>query len=249
MIPLFTSHYSLGESILTLDSKPLEGGPESIINIIKENKIGRCVLVESKMDGFFEAYKNIEKVGAELFFGLKIIVCKDHEDKSEKSLDTESKVIIFAKNTQGYHDLIKIYNRAWTENFYYKGRTSWKQLEALWTDNLLMALPFFSSFLAINATTFNCVIPNLFTSPIIFREINSGLPSESVINSEINNFNAEKKYMEQDVKSIYYKKYSDFKKYICYRAILNRATFSSPNVDGLASQNFCLEDFHNLSLK
>jgi hypothetical protein len=83
MIPIFTSHYSLGESILTLEAKPAEGGPESIINIVKEHKMGRCVLVESKMDGFFEAYKNLEKVGAELFFGLKVIICKDHEDKSE----------------------------------------------------------------------------------------------------------------------------------------------------------------------
>lgn len=249
MIPLFTSHYSMGESILTFDNAPTENGPSSIVRIIKDHGIKKCVLVESKMDGFFEAYKNINKIGAELIFGVKLVVCSNHSDKSEASRNTESKVIVFAKNTRGYHDLIRIYNRAWTENFYYYGRTSWEQLSELWTDNLTLALPFFSSFIAVNATTFNQIVPKLFVKPILFREVNSGTPFEQIINKEISNFNIDGSHQEQDVKSIYYKNYDDFRKYVCYRAIMNRAQFSLPKLDGLCSRNFCFEDFHNLSLK
>jgi DNA polymerase III alpha subunit len=251
IIPCFSSHYSLAKSILTLDERPAPkpdkprsvNGPRSIIDLAFEAALSEVFLVESKIDGFLEAYKNLSKVKIPLRFGVKMVVCADHADKSDTSLKTESKVIIFIRNNAGYNDLIKLYNRAWTDNFYYVGRTSWAQLKEFWTPNLLLALPFFSSFAAKNSLTFQTIIPDFPIPPVIFREVHSGLPFEPLIHTALDNFNADKKLKEQRVKTIYYANRSSFKAYCVFRAIHNRTTFSRPEVEHLASDRFSFEDY------
>ena len=50
MIPIFTSHYSIGKSILTLNQPNLENtdGSDSVFDIVKENNIKQLVLVENE---------------------------------------------------------------------------------------------------------------------------------------------------------------------------------------------------------
>ena len=246
-IPIFTSHYSLGDSILTLDkvgnTKP--ENPSSIFDLAGGAGLKELFLVDNRFDGFVEAYKNSCELDIQLNFGIKLVCCHDHDIKDDDSRDTESKVIIFAKNTQGYHDLIKIYNRAWTENFYYQGRTSWKQLKELWTKNLVFALPFYSSFLAVNTMTTKNIIPNFPVKKeevVIFAEQNSGLPFEDLIKQAIKKFFNSRKQVVK-TKSIYYNTYEDFIPYMVYRCIHNKTKFEKPNINHLSSNKFCWEDY------
>ncbi len=250
IIPVFSSHYSMSAGgILTLEEKgkTTAGEAVSIFDIADKNKLEEIVLVEERIDGFIQAYKNATKQGIKLIYGLKLTVCADMSDKSDASLTTESKIVIFIKNTQGYNDLLKIQARAWTEGFYYLGRIDWKTLKLFWTDNLLLGLPFFSSFIAKNTLTFAKIIPEL-PIPIsevqVLREINSGLPFAPLIDSALNNLTTSENIA---VKSCYYEKYEDLKSYIVYRAILNRSKFQKPQIDHLASCNFCFEDYVNLT--
>jgi DNA polymerase III alpha subunit len=248
-LPCFSSHYSYGSSILTLEEagKTAVGGPASIVDIAIENNMEKVILVEDRIDGFIEGYKNLSKKNIQLIFGVKLTVCADHEVKDDESLNTESKIIIFIKNSQGYNDLIKIYNRAWTENFYYSGRTSWKQLNSLWTDNLILALPYFSSFLAKNSLYINSnIIPEFPVRPIIFNELNHKIPSGLVIDNAIKSYNKDNNFIIQNTKSIYYKNYKDFKTYCVFRALHERTSFEKPNIDDLCSNKFCLEDYKKL---
>ena len=247
-IPIFSSHYSLSDSILTLEPKEtsIPENPTSIFDLVKDGDLKELFLVDTRMDGFVEAQKNADKQGVQLNYGIKFVCCEDHEEKNEDSLATESNIIIFARNTDGISDLIRIYNRAWTENFYYQGRTSWRQIKEFWTENLLLVLPFFSSYLAKNTLTTRTIIPSFPVKEkevLVFNEINSHLPFESLIKDAI-----EKSFSKDQIintKSVYYKNYSDFLAYQIYKCIHNKTKWDMPNINHLASNTFSWEDYKN----
>ncbi len=244
ILPIFSSHYSQSaQSCLTLEERGKSKGPKSIVDLAIDAGLKEVYLVDDKIDGFIEAYKNLSKEKIDLRFGLKLTICADANDKSDESIKTESKVIVFIRNTKGYSDLIRISNYAWTTGFYYTGRIDWKTLKEKWTDNLLLALPFFSSFAAVNTLTFASIVPDLPSKPTIFREIDSVLPFASLIDEALDVFNKDKQYPEQKVKSIYYATRADFKAYMVYRCIAERSTFSKPEIDHLASDHFSFEDW------
>lgn len=251
ILPIFTTHYSLGSSLLTLEEsgKTEPGNPVSICDIAKDNNLSQVIIVDERIDGFLEAYKNLSKPNKQLIYGIKLCVCEDMNQKDDDSLRTESNVVIFIKNSQGYNDLIRLWNRAWIDGFYYKGRLDWKTLKEFWTENLLLALPFFSSFLAKNLLTFSSIVP---TFPInsqeiyIHKEIDSGLPFAPLIEKAIDTYVSQKGGIIQECKSIYYKDKKDFKTYMVYKAINNRSSFDKPNVDHLFSENFCFESWKEL---
>jgi len=258
ILPIFSSHYSLGDSILTLEEagKTKQGNPVSICDLAKDNKLSQVILVDERIDGFNEAYKNIQKAGiAQLVYGLKLVVCDNLNDKNEGTRKNESKVIIFIKNTEGYNDLIRIWNRAWTTgHFSFKdssyGRIDWSTLKELWTNNLVFALPFFSSFIAKNTLTFANIVPDLpvpNNEIIIFKETDCDLPFNPLIDDAINQFCSEEmKKQIQLVKSIYYSKQEDYDTYVAFRAIHNRAEFMRPEVDHLYSNKFSFENWKEL---
>ena len=97
MTPVFKSTFSIGRSILTLDSQGLEGGPDSIIEICKENSIDRLVLVEDSMTGFVTAHNRCKEAGIDLVFGLRITCCNNTYEED----DSDHKIVIFAKNDEG----------------------------------------------------------------------------------------------------------------------------------------------------
>lgn len=295
ILACFSSHYSIGSSILTLEEagKTKPGNPTSICDITKAEHLKQVILIDDRIDGFFEAYKNLGKPfkptvpvpletllkdkkyteaeakkvfdGAtvkyaresqwstepsQLLYGIKIVCCADHLDKTEASLLTESSVVIFVRNTQGYSDLIRIWNRAWTENFYHQGRTSWSQLKEYWTPNLMLALPFFSSFVAKNTMSFSSIVPD-FPVPKdqvwVLKETESGLPFASLIDNAIDQFIAQSGSVVQYVKTIYYRDKKDFATYQTFRAIHNHGEFSHPQVSHLASNQFCWEHFKEIT--
>ena len=75
MIPIFTSEYSIGKSILSLeDDKELdESKLVSIVSIAKKHELKDVYLVDESMSGFVKAYQNLSKHGINLRFGYKVL--------------------------------------------------------------------------------------------------------------------------------------------------------------------------------
>ena len=184
MIPLFKSHYSLGRSILTLESQDdlLDSGPDSVINLAEQNNLEEVFLVEDSMSGFLQAYKNLSNLDIKLILGLRLNICADMTERSAAQLGKTSKYIIFCKNTEGYKRLIKISTSASRKGFYYQPRIDFKTLKDFWDDDvLLLAVPFYDSFLFNNSLTSSVCIPEFtFTKPTFFLEENS-LPFEQIV--------------------------------------------------------------------
>src|SRR5438445_57689 len=106
--PVFTSTYSVGRSILTLD-EPEEiknTAPVSIFSIAKQHNLSEVYLLENNLSGFITAYKSAEKANVHLKFGLRLYICSDINKKDEESLHTEHKLNVWCLNSAGYKDLL-----------------------------------------------------------------------------------------------------------------------------------------------
>tara|TARA_Y100000310_G_scaffold3961_1_gene4860 strand:- start:300 stop:1055 length:756 start_codon:yes stop_codon:yes gene_type:complete len=246
VIPLFKSHYSLGRSILTLSSENDldEEGPDSIIDICKDNNLKEMLLVEDSMTGFFQAYVNSKEENLKLIFGLRLSICSDMYEKSEDSFDSLSKYVIFCRNTQAYKDLIKIHDLAAKEGFYYYPRIDFKNLKKLWTKNLKLCVPFYDSFIYNNILLGKSCIPEFdFADPVTFFTEDNGLPFDNLLLDGVMSFLQNGKQETIKAKSIFYKNKKDFKSYLTFRCINNRSTLDKPNLDHMTSDEFSFESW------
>ena len=245
VIPLFKSHYSLGRSILTLQTPDscIEDGPNSIINLATENNMKKLFLVEDNMSSFLEAYTHCKENDLHLIYGIRMTFCPDMNEKSEDSRSKSCKYILFIKNTEGYKKLINIYSAAAKTGFYYEPRMDFKTLKENWcNDSLLLAVPFYDSFIYKNSLTCSVCIPEIdFTKPVFFTESNN-LPFDDLLEEKVKKY-CHKKYKIVKAKSIYYKLKDDFKSYLTFRCINNRSTLNRPQLDHMCSDEFCLESW------
>ena len=249
VLPLFKSHYSIGKSILTLEKKGSSkvGGPDSIIDICLENEMEDFYLVEDSMGGFLEAYLNGKDAKLNLRFGLRLSVCDNCEEKNEDSRGRTSKYIIFAKNKEGYHKLIKIYSYAAQDGFYYEPRISFKTLRTFWDNrDLALFIPFYDSFLHLNTLRGSICIPEFdFCEPKFLIEKND-IPFNNVLRKHISNY-CKDKYEIIPAKSIFYKNKLDFKAYLTFRCISHRSKLDKPQFEHMTSNEFCLESWKEQS--
>ncbi len=116
-------------------------------------------------------------------------------------------------------------------------------LKRLWTPNLGLALPFFSSFLSRNLLTMATIVPDLPCVPWVFKEVDSHIPFAPLIEQAIDQFAATNEVRIQEVKSVYYRDAAAFKDYQIFRASRTRSkgksgTYSAPGVDNLSSDRF-----------
>lgn len=242
-IPLFKSHYSLGKSILTLNeaSSGSGSGPDSIIDICIENNLKELYLVDDNMSGYLQSYHNCLENKIKFIFGLRMNVCSDLFQKDEESLQGTSKVVLFARNRNGYKKLIKIYTKASLDGFYYAPRTDYKSIREQYSpDDMIVAIPFYDSF--IHQNTLNCksCIPDFsFCEPIFLSEEND-LPFNYLIDRAMQKYNKSKDNVLK-VKSIFYKKKDDFKAYLAFRCINSRSCLDKPNLEHMSSNEFCME--------
>jgi DNA polymerase III alpha subunit len=260
--PLFYSDAS-GKSILTTweEKECKEGGPVSIVKLAKDAGLKQAVYISSNFHDFVSALKNFDKVGIQMIFGLEILMCPNSEEKTDDAIKSNHKIIdwssdvcssdLFMKNSAGYKDLIKLYSKWKTSpsNKYYDYRFDYRQLRENWTDNLKIALPFFSSFLAANTLHHNCsIIPDFPTEDItIFRETGVVHPHKILIDRALNEFNKDGKYLEVNTKTCYYNKREDAKPWITFKSIQNRADFAAPQLEYLGSNDFCFESYLELT--
>lgn len=241
VLPLFKTHYSLGKSILNLnlvDNEPDES--DSVFSIAKNNNLKDLVLVEDCMTGFLEAYNNSNELNIKLIFGLRLTVCLDMQDKSPESLKSNSKIIIFTKNNDGYKRLIKLFSHAAREGFYYEPRIDYKSLKEMWNDSeLMMVIPFYDSYVFKNTLENNICVPEFgFTDPTYFIEDND-LPFDDLIKQKIINISKN----TQKAQSIYYRNKKDFKAYLTFRCINKRSTLDKPELEHMTSNEFCMESW------
>ena len=248
MIPLFKSHYSLGRSILTLEDKDEKDDyPDSIIQICKENKMKELYLVEDNMSSFLEAYSNCRKNNIKLNYGLRISITDSMNDKSEESKNKSSKIILFFKNKKGYQQLTKLYSIAAKEGFYYEPRLDYQTLSKNWTEDLILCIPFYDSFIFNNTLKNSLCIPQFdFTKPIFFIEDND-LPFDSLVKQRALSFAEKNDLKIYKAQSIFYNSREDFKAYLTFRCINNRSILNKPNLDHMSSNEFCFESINKRS--
>jgi len=249
MLPLFKSHYSIGKSILTLDdpSTHKEGGSDSIFSIAVENNLKEVVLVEDSLTGFLQAKKNAEKLNLKLIFGLRINMRENASiDPKNETMSSAHKIIIFAKNSDGCKILNNIYSEAFTQNH---NCVDEKMLKKHWSkDSLLLAIPFYDSFIYNNLLKFsNCTPSFKFCDPTFFVEDNS-LPFDYFLATRVKEYAQNKKYKIETTKSIYYKNKSDVAALQTYKCVTSRSfgggkTLSKPNLDHFGSNEFCFQSW------
>jgi DNA polymerase-3 subunit alpha len=246
MIPLFKSHYSLGRSILTLEDKnEADDYPDSIIQIAKENKLTELFLVEDNMSSFLEAYTNTNNNKIKLNYGLRISITESISDKTDESRAKNSKIILFFKNKKGYESLTKLFSMAAKDGFYYEPRLDYLNLKQNWSDDLILAIPFYDSFIFNNTLKNSICVPQFdFTKPVIFIE-NNELPFDLIIKDKMLSFAKQNKLEVFNTKSIYYNSRKDFKTYLTFRCINNRSVLNKPEIDHMSSNEFCFESWKN----
>lgn len=244
MTPVFTSHFSISKSILTLDhpDKETSDGPDSIFSIAKEGGLQHLFLVEESMTGFFGAFKTAKELGINLHFGYKFICC--NSDANNKS---NHKLIAFAKNDDGCRALNKLYSFINTGQ---NGAISNDDLIAHWSDDLMLAVPFYDSFIFNNQMIMGNCIPNIAPlNPVFFVEDN-GLPFDDLVKRAVHRYVAERipTASIESVNSIFYKSKHDCDAFQTYKILSNRkfgrqASLSCPNLDHFGSDEFCWESY------
>lgn len=83
--------------------------------------------VESRVKAAAEAGEPSKEKPLIPIVGCEFNVCRDHSDKSQK--DNGSRIVLLAKNRNGYHNLAKMSSAAFTDGFYYVPRIDKKILE------------------------------------------------------------------------------------------------------------------------
>lgn len=239
MIPLFKSHFSVGKSILTLaePEKQKVDGPDSVISIAVENGLKEIYLVEDSLTGFLTAFKSCKAHDIHLKFGLRITVCNSYD-----SVETSShKVILFALNDNGFKQLNKIYTHAFVDH---DGVIANDDLVARLTEDILVAVPFYDSYVWNNMYSFSDCMPS-FNAHVYFVEDN-GLPFDKITADFIRSKQSVASVVE--AKSIYYNKREDFDAWVTYKIACNRRmgksqTLSAPEINGCGSREFCFESW------
>lgn len=236
---LWKSNFSIGKSILTLDDPKKDtypNGPKSIFSILKERSLKTLVLVEDNFFSFYAAYKYCLDNGVHLIYGVTYNFAEVPKDSD--NFET-CKIVLFIKNKDGYADLIKVNTEHAKKSFLSK-----EDLEKLMTANLLMAIPFYDSFVHKNTLTFAKFSDFLMRFDPIFFVENNGLPFDPLIRAAVEALVTDKSKIEEAKTVIYYKK-EDFKAFLVYKCICNAhykgRNFSRPNFDNFSSDEFCFE--------
>ncbi len=240
MIPIFTSHYSIGKSILSISDKIEDdnSGADNIIKICLENNLTELVLVENSMLGFLQAYNACRSHKIKMRFGFRVNFCSDIKNKKPEELHRN---VIFLKKNTGYPNLVKLASLAGANDWTIDYNSFYKHSEGL-----ELVVPFYDSYIYRNLLTEAECIPDFRSiKPNYFVERNE-LPTDFLVEEEI------RKQIEPEriflSKAIYYKKRSDVTAFMVRKLMENkqggqRKTLDMPGLDGFGSPEFCWESY------
>lgn len=244
MIPLFKSHWSLGQSILTFEESG-ERPDRSIIDLCLNADIKEVPVVEDSVHGIKQTYEECKNAGLDLRFGWRVN-CVDNLN-SEKS--PSHKIIIFLKNRQGWFDFLPIHNKANTDfKLKKKPRVSLDFLRENWTDNLDLVIPFYDNFIFHNLTEEEKIVVDFSNiSPKFIIEDNDFI-FDSLIKEHVENYAQTNSYETHKAKSIFYNKREDFDAWLIMKLSTNRKyggkqSLNVPGRDFTHSREFCFESW------
>lgn len=245
MIPIFKSHHSYGRSILTIEDESdiVPGSPVSIIAICKKHNIKDLYLNESSMSGFMQVNKHCTKNNINLRFGYELICCRDIYDKTEESLKTESKVVVWLKDGGGYADLCKFYTHSNTDGYYNYARCDYQSLAALNRDYFSISIPFYDSFIHKNILESGKCVPEFGDMELTFHIENHNLPFDFIIKDALLKYIEKSNHKTVDSHRIYYYSDLDADAYQVFRCINNRSRLSKPDLEHFCSREFSFESF------
>ena len=132
MVPF--THLHVHSQYSLLDGKA--SIPELVDKAIADGMRGIALTDHGNMFGIKEFFnyvnkKNSGKPDEEKFkpiLGCEMYVARDKMTDKKDKTDNGYHLIVLAKNEKGYHNLIKLVSRAWTEGMYYKPRTDREDL-------------------------------------------------------------------------------------------------------------------------
>lgn len=251
----FSSHYSLGQSILTLDPPKKKGGkiiteidddyPVSIPVIAERFDIKQTIIVENTFTGYWELYKSFREVGRPYVFGWKVAVATDCEQKDDQSALTESNIIIFLKNSDSYYKIVKWVTKANTTNQDKVGRLSWEDLQELYDPEFFeIGVSFYSGFIARNLLRLGGSAAPKWgkIKPILFIQ-QQGIPFDNLIKEATVKYAKANKLQMMDYHQCYYYKTGDIEAYQTFRCIQNRSTLQKPELSNFCSSEFSFEGY------
>ena len=263
IIPIFSTDASISKSILTANSPqdnvthkydPLNyKSPVSVFTIAHHYNIKDLYICDSYFYRFINLYNESKKQDINLRFGIKFVLCNDSLDLSEASLNTENKVCVWALNTQGYSDLCKIYSRIHGDEkrLYYIGRGDWKLLQELWTDNLALTIPFYSSFLHKNMLCGDNCVPFFGQIKPIFELGEYDLPFDNLLKESVLSYCKDNKFETLNTHQCYYYAKDDLFAYQVYKCNTKvhglRSNMTEPKMEHFSSDGFSFEKYCELS--
>lgn len=222
---IFKTHYSIGKSIMTFE----EGDPKNVFEVAKQLGLEEVFVMDESMSGFMEALMASDKYKIPLRYGVILKHGEDNENISNFGM--------FALNTDGYKDLVRIYSTQEAGN----GRLSTEQIRQMKTDNLWMVIPFYDSFLYRNLLDGKLCIFDLSFKPTLFIEDNN-LPFDHLLKEDIVKVAKSHHCDTIDVQSVFYPNEDYFDAWQTLK-IMNGRSYSGgdlgrPNLDHCSSTNF-----------
>jgi len=115
------SHYSLLDGLPKIDD---------LIKKAQEQGAPAVTMTDhGVMYGAIEFYTKAKKAGIKPIIGVEVYLARGSRfDKKPRVSEKPYHLILLAKNSEGYHNLIKLTSKAHLEGFYYKPRVDWELL-------------------------------------------------------------------------------------------------------------------------
>lgn len=143
------SHYSLLNALPKID--------DLVDEAIKLNMPAIALTDAGNLYGAIEFYQRCKKKGIKSILGVDFYVAIRTRKDMQAGIDNRrTRLVLLAKNYEGYKNLIKLVTDSYLEGFYYKPRID-KELIEKYKDNLICIAPSFSSDIsqAIKAKNFD----------------------------------------------------------------------------------------------
>lgn len=245
ILSIFSSNFSIGESLLTIDEKSSPEGSDSLLDITQELGLKQIVVVDSTMIGFKKLHTAFSKLGIQLIFGVKFSAANNRFDEPILRETSHHRVIVFAKNDAGCKELVKLYSEAHTKS---DGFLDYSLLKERWSENLDLAFPFYNSFIHKNNFYGKQCLPEYsFTRPTFFVG-DHGLPYDDILRTKTLDYATNHGLNVQEAHFIYYKNRADMPSFVTYSILTHRKagrpqTLDRPELEGMGSAEFCLEAF------
>lgn len=246
-LPIFGSTFgNVGKSLLTPKFNGLipKSGPVGIFDIAKEHQLEDVFVCDRSMAGYIKLYKNALEAGVNLRFGSRIKV-------SHNSLDDDHNFgcyDIFAKNTDGYYDLIKI-NSLWAEKNVGNKQHEYITFNELkqyliGNKNLYLMVPFYDSFLFNNNFIFfGSCIPDFSDLNPIFCIENHNTIYDHTLQPIVKQYCKDMGFEILETHKIYYYRDADFDAYLQLRASNNKGSWFKPELSHFSSNEFSYESY------